>query len=82
MPASGAPATHGTAAHDVRPQLPRRRGQTHLAPQLHQVPAPRREEPVVGHDPNLMAAFMRGVSLAEPGADEEAGRRGRTDHIS
>jgi hypothetical protein len=29
-----------------------------------------------------MAAFMRGVSLAETGADEEDGLPGRTDSIS
>ncbi|MCW2642953.1 MAG: ATPase [Dactylosporangium sp.] len=77
-PAAVPPASADSqAAHDdVRPQLPQRRGQTHLAPQLHQVPAPRREESVVGHDPNLMAAFMRGVGRAEVGADEEDGLRG------
>ncbi|MGV9254296.1 ATP-binding protein [Streptomyces sp. NPDC003697] len=49
-----------------RPQLPRRRAQEHIVPQLRGGPAPRRdsEEPV-GHDPGLMAAFQRGVGLAE-----------------
>jgi hypothetical protein len=77
-----APAA-GQAGHDdVRPQLPRRRGQTHLAPQLQQVPAARTAEPVVGHDPDLMAAFMRGVSRAEAGADDEHGLQERIGGIS
>ncbi|MBT2541536.1 ATP-binding protein, partial [Streptomyces sp. ISL-44] len=50
-----------------RPQLPRRRAQQHLAPQLREAPAPRRapdtEQPV--HDPGLMAAFQRGFGLAQ-----------------
>ncbi|MEF9907872.1 ATP-binding protein [Streptomyces sp. P9-A2] len=49
-----------------RPQLPRRRAQEHLVPQLRDGPTPRQDtEHVVGHDPHLMAAFRRGVSLAE-----------------
>jgi hypothetical protein len=76
------PATPRTADRQLRPQLPQRRGQTHLVPQLHQPPTARREEPVVGHDPNLMATFMRGVSLAETGADEEDAIQGRTDSIN
>ncbi|MEU6455769.1 ATP-binding protein [Streptomyces sp. NPDC047065] len=49
-----------------KPQLPRRRAQEHLAPQLRGGPAPRQEpEPYTGHDPGLMAAFQRGVGLAE-----------------
>ncbi|MDX2548056.1 ATP-binding protein [Streptomyces sp. WI04-05B] len=66
----GAPPTPRTGA--VRgtmgkPQLPRRRAQEHLAPQLRGGPAaPRPEsEHVVGHDPGLMAAFQRGIGLAE-----------------
>jgi hypothetical protein len=73
------PATHHAADSRVRPQLPRRRAQTHLAPQLQQPPAAQGEGPVVGHDPGLMAAFMRGVSLAETGADEEDGLPGGAD---
>lgn len=51
-----------------RPELPRRRAQQHLAPQLREAPAPRRaaddaEQPV--HDPGLMAAFQRGFGLAQ-----------------
>ncbi|MER7490866.1 ATP-binding protein, partial [Streptomyces sp. NPDC126497] len=49
-----------------RPRLPRRRAQEHIAPQLRDGPAPRQDtEHVAGHDPHLMAAFQRGVSLAE-----------------
>ncbi|RPF44474.1 signal transduction histidine kinase [Streptomyces sp. Ag109_G2-6] len=56
------------ADRDDRPALPRRRAQTHLAPQLRETPAPRRpdgdaERPV--HDPGLMAAFQRGFGLAQ-----------------
>ncbi|MFD6228036.1 ATP-binding protein [Streptomyces sp. NPDC060232] len=50
-----------------RPVLPRRRAQSHLAPQLRDAPAPRpsadTEQPV--HDPGLMAAFQRGFGLAQ-----------------
>ncbi|MFF3483029.1 ATP-binding protein [Streptomyces sp. NPDC002701] len=49
-----------------RPQLPRRRAQEHMVPELRGGPAPRQEsEFLVGHDPGLMAAFQRGVGLAE-----------------
>jgi hypothetical protein len=78
---TGDPAGHGTADPGMRPQLPQRRGQTHLAPELHQVPAPRKENPAVDHDPDLMAAFMRGVTLSETGADDEDSLWGRTDGI-
>ncbi|MFE0803633.1 ATP-binding protein [Streptomyces sp. NPDC058812] len=49
-----------------KPQLPRRRAQEHIAPQLRGGPAPRQEpEQHAGHDPGLMAAFQRGIGLAE-----------------
>ncbi|XKK62012.1 ATP-binding protein [Streptomyces sp. ARC32] len=49
-----------------KPQLPRRRAQEHIAPQLRGGPAPRQEpEQYAGHDPGLMAAFQRGIGLAE-----------------
>ncbi|MET9823291.1 ATP-binding protein [Streptomyces sp. NPDC006349] len=49
-----------------KPQLPRRRAQEHIAPQLRGGPAPRQDpEQYVGHDPGLMAAFQRGIGLAE-----------------
>ncbi|WP_441350895.1 ATP-binding protein [Streptomyces sp. Tue6028] len=58
-----------------KPQLPRRRAQEHIAPQLRDGPAPRQDpEFVAGHDPGLMAAFQRGIGLAEA-AHAEAARR-------
>ncbi|WEO94090.1 ATP-binding protein [Streptomyces sp. FXJ1.172] len=49
-----------------KPQLPRRRAQEHLVPQLRGGPAPRQDtDTVAGHDPGLMAAFQRGFGLAE-----------------
>ncbi|MFJ2260319.1 ATP-binding protein [Streptomyces sp. NPDC087844] len=49
-----------------RPRLPRRRAQEHLVPELRGGPAPRQEsEFPVEHDPGLMAAFQRGIGLAE-----------------
>ncbi|GAB7059388.1 hypothetical protein JCM12681A_10980 [Streptomyces mexicanus] len=49
-----------------KPQLPRRRAQEHLVPQLRGGPAPRQDgDDVPGHDPGLMAAFQRGIGLAE-----------------
>ncbi|WP_077798219.1 sensor histidine kinase KdpD [Streptomyces sp. JHA26] len=51
-----------------KPRLPRRRAHEHLAPQLRGGPAPRPDTDsghLVGHDPGLMAAFQRGVGLAE-----------------
>ncbi|MEV5610834.1 ATP-binding protein [Streptomyces sp. NPDC052225] len=58
-----------------RPQLPRRRAQEHLAPQLRGGPAERPDdEPPVGHDPGLMAAFQRGITLAEAAEPRELSR--------
>ncbi|MFF7986444.1 ATP-binding protein [Streptomyces sp. NPDC007901] len=49
-----------------KPQLPRRRAQEHIVPQLRGGPAPRQDnENPAGHDPGLMAAFQRGIGLAE-----------------
>ncbi|MFF4349386.1 ATP-binding protein [Streptomyces sp. NPDC001530] len=56
-----------------KPQLPRRRAQEHIAPQLRDGPAPRQDtEHVAGHDPGLMAAFQRGIGLAEAAHAETA----------
>ncbi|QJT05411.1 ATP-binding protein [Streptomyces asoensis] len=56
-----------------KPQLPRRRAQEHIVPQLRGGPAPRQDsEQPVGHDPNLMAAFQRGIGLAEAQQSLEA----------
>ncbi|MEU4927397.1 ATP-binding protein [Streptomyces yokosukanensis] len=49
-----------------KPQLPRRRAQQHIVPQLRGGPVPRQDDDTVpGHDPGLMAAFQRGIGLAE-----------------
>jgi signal transduction histidine kinase len=59
------------SATGERPQLPKRRGQEHLVPQLRDAPAaPSTEEPVL-HDPGLMAAFRRGIGLAESEPERE-----------
>ncbi|WP_062642783.1 sensor histidine kinase [Streptomyces maremycinicus] len=56
-----------------KPQLPRRRAQEHIVPQLRGGPAPRHDsEQPAGHDPGLMAAFQRGVGLAEAQQSIEA----------
>ncbi|MGV9790368.1 sensor histidine kinase [Streptomyces sp. NPDC003435] len=56
-----------------RPSLPRRRAQEHIAPQLRGGPVPRQDDDVVvGHDPGLMAAFQRGIGLAESQQSLEA----------
>lgn len=62
-----APAVAGPG----RPQLPRRSNQEHLAPQLREAPAPRAESRNTLHDPGLMAAFRRGVELAEAQTAED-----------
>ncbi|MEU3250537.1 ATP-binding protein [Streptomyces sp. NPDC006997] len=67
---------HGTPG---KPQLPRRRAQEHLAPQLRGGPAPRQDDgPHVGHDPDLMAAFQRGVSLAKAQREPDPAPLGAT----
>jgi signal transduction histidine kinase len=76
------PATQPAATRDVRPILPQRRPQTHLVPHLHQPPAAPTQQSDVGHDPGLMAAYMRGVSLGETGADEEVELPRRNDSTS
>ncbi|MET7295610.1 ATP-binding protein [Streptomyces griseoloalbus] len=71
-----------------KPLLPRRRAQEHIAPQLRDGPAPRQDtEDVAGHDPHLMAAFQRGISLAElhqepPGTPRPSAPASRTDHTA
>ncbi|MEV6630320.1 ATP-binding protein [Actinoplanes sp. NPDC051470] len=53
------------AATDGRPPLPRRRGQTHMAPQLQLGPPKPPQDPVGEHDTGLMGSFMNGVSMGE-----------------
>ncbi|MGW2243828.1 ATP-binding protein [Streptomyces hirsutus] len=71
------PTVRGTMG---RPRLPRRRAQEHLVPQLRDGPTPRQDtDHVVGHDPHLMAAFRRGVSLAETQQHMETDHMGGDD---
>jgi hypothetical protein len=59
-----------------KPQLPRRRAQEHIVPQLRGGPAPtpsRDPDHYAGHDPGLMAAFQRGIGLAEARQMESSG---------
>ncbi|PWI14045.1 ATP-binding protein [Streptomyces sp. Act143] len=64
-----------------KPQLPRRRAQEHIVPQLRDGPAAPRpdSEHVAGHDPGLMAAFQRGIGLAEAQQHLEAETSGVPD---
>ncbi|QTA36033.1 ATP-binding protein [Streptomyces sp. CA-256286] len=57
----------------ARPELPKRANQEHLVPQLREAPAPRVEDEHALHDPGLMAAFRRGVDLAEAQTAQEEG---------
>ncbi|UYQ65798.1 sensor histidine kinase [Streptomyces peucetius] len=70
------PVVRGTMG---RPQLPRRRSQEHLVPQLRDAPAPRGDDEPALHDPGLMAAFQRGIGLAETRPERETPPSGRTD---
>ncbi|MFD0037963.1 ATP-binding protein [Streptomyces anulatus] len=54
-----------------RPELPKRTNQESLVPQLREAPAPRVEDEHAMHDPGLMAAFRRGVDLAEAQTAQE-----------
>ncbi|MFF2010670.1 sensor histidine kinase [Streptomyces sp. NPDC058195] len=56
-----------------RPQLPRRSNQEHLVPQLRQAPVPRSQDEQALHDPGLLAAFRRGIELAEARTESEPG---------
>ncbi|MEV8457173.1 ATP-binding protein [Streptomyces sp. NPDC052095] len=59
------PEPGGAGGAAGRPQLPRRSNQEHLVPQLRQAPVPRSQDEQALHDPGLMAAFRRGIELAE-----------------
>lgn len=69
---SAPPETTAVRGAMDRPQLPKRANQEHLVPQLRQAPAPRPEDEPVLHDPGLVAAFRRGIDLAEARAESEA----------
>ncbi|MEU6097065.1 ATP-binding protein [Streptomyces sp. NPDC047079] len=71
-----APRTGVVRGTVSKPQLPRRRAQEHIAPQLRGGPAvPVRQgtDQLAGHDPGLMAAFQRGILLAEARQQSEPG---------
>jgi hypothetical protein len=60
-----------------KPQLPRRRAQEHIAPQLRDGPTPPVRQDAdrhIGHDPGLMAAFQRGIGRADAEQTPEPGR--------
>jgi hypothetical protein len=52
---------------DGRPELPKRNKQTHLAPQLRDVPQSGARGSDTGHDPGLMKAFQQGQQRADTG---------------
>ncbi|MFF4242963.1 ATP-binding protein [Streptomyces sp. NPDC001822] len=66
-----APAPAAAPEGAGRPQLPRRSNQEHLVPQLREAPVPRAEDDNALHDPGLMAAFRRGIDLAEAQTADE-----------
>jgi signal transduction histidine kinase len=80
---TGPPVPRGGAVRGTMgkpPQLPRRRAQEHIAPQLRDGPTPRQDsEDPAGHDPGLMAAFQRGIGLAEAQQHMEAAEAVPTD---
>jgi signal transduction histidine kinase len=83
-PEQARPAPQGPAPQVVRgtvgrPQLPRRRSQEHLVPQLRNTPAPRGDDEPALHDPGLMAAFQRGIDLAENRPERAPRPAGPTD---
>ncbi|MEU6574737.1 ATP-binding protein [Streptomyces sp. NPDC046805] len=79
-PTLGGTAVRGTMG---KPRLPRRRAQEHIVPQLRGGPTPRQEsETLAGHDPGLMAAFQRGIGLAETQQQMESADTGSTESIA
>ncbi|MFI8195129.1 ATP-binding protein [Streptomyces sp. NPDC085942] len=60
----------------ARPELPKRSHQEHLVPQLREAPVPRVEDEHALHDPGLMAAFRRGIDLAEARTAQEESLHG------
>ncbi|TLS47971.1 ATP-binding protein [Streptomyces montanus] len=78
MKASPTPRNSAVRGTSGKPQLPKRRAQEHIVPELREGPVPRpASEFLVGHDPNLMAAFQRGIGLAEA-QQRDAARRDAT----
>lgn len=86
--ADGTPASDPATAQvaggsNLRPQLPHRKRQTHLAPQLLDAPrAPVSEKEVGEPDPTLMATFTRAFSQGDAGAGGNDGSEARFGGIS
>ncbi|KIE23288.1 ATPase [Streptomyces sp. MUSC 125] len=67
------PRAGSVCSTEDKPQLPRRRALEHIVPELRGGPAPRQGgDSVAVHDPGLMAAFQRGIGLAEAQQHMEA----------
>ncbi|WP_244950323.1 sensor histidine kinase [Streptomyces griseofuscus] len=80
MPTPRADTVRGAMA---KPQLPRRRAQENLVPQLRGGPAPRPDgDTLGGHDPGLMAAFQRGIGLAEAARPATDGEHAHAGHAA
>lgn len=73
---------HAAPADPDRPLLPRRRVQEHLVPQLRTPPTPREPGENTVHDPGLMAAFRRGITLAEAAETQQRPAARPHDHPS
>ncbi|MEH0819112.1 MULTISPECIES: sensor histidine kinase [unclassified Micromonospora] len=81
--AAGGTATAQAADGNVRPRLPHRKPQTHLAPQLQGAPtASVSKEQVAEHNPTLMATFTRAFSRGEAGSGGNDGSESRPGGIS
>ncbi|WP_327090204.1 ATP-binding protein [Nonomuraea sp. NBC_01738] len=52
-------------AEGPRPELPRRRPQANMNPELLKTPAPQDDDAEVSHDHGLMAAFMKGMRTGQ-----------------
>lgn len=61
-----------TETAPARPELPRRNNQENLVPQLRAAPLPRTTDEHAVHDPGLVAAFRRGIDLAEARSAQDA----------
>jgi signal transduction histidine kinase len=61
------------ASGDLRPVLPQRRRQTHLAPELREAPVPQSTPVTAEHDPGLMLAFQQGINRADTVEEQNGG---------
>ncbi|GLY96649.1 ATP-binding protein [Actinoplanes sp. NBRC 103695] len=76
-----APAMADVPPTTERPPLPRRRSQTHMAPQLQLGPSAPPDDPAGEHDTGLMASFMHGVSMGEKDQRTPAQQEGPRPHV-